>query len=101
MVPELERVPPAWLTMPLLPPEFDIVMVSKLLMVPKLLMPKPAEFDIVMVPELLMVAPMPLKMPLPPEVDIVMVPELVMVPSLLIVPVDVISMVPPTLFVRV
>jgi len=43
-------VPPAWLTMPL-PPEFDIVMVSKLLMVPKLLMPKPPEFDIVIVPE--------------------------------------------------
>jgi len=39
MVPELERVPPAWLMMPLVLPEFDIVMVPELERVPKLEMP--------------------------------------------------------------
>jgi len=47
------------------PPVFDIVMSSELLMVPPLLeMPLPPEFDIVMVPELLMMAPERLLMPL-------------------------------------
>jgi len=66
MVPVLEMMPPAWLMMPLLPPEFDIVMVPELVKVPPFLMPTPPEFDIVMVPlaELVKVPPESLKMPI-------------------------------------
>jgi len=75
MVPELVMVPLAWLMMPL-PPEFDIMMVSELRMVPALSMPIPLEFATKMVPEL------------------VMVPALAMVPVLVRVPPTVMSMVP-------
>jgi len=83
----LSMVPPASLMMPLLPPEFDIVMVAELERVPSLFsMPMPPVFDIMMVPELLMMPGEPLpkfSMPLPLIFDIVMV----------MVPVAVLSMV--------
>jgi len=93
--------------MPMAVSEFDTVMVPELEMVPELLMPLllEPEVDIVMSPELSMVAPKLLRIPSPkpvfPEFDIVMMPALAMVPELVNVPVDVISMVPPAMFVRV
>jgi len=83
----LSMVPPERLRMPLLPPEFDIVMVPELEMVPSLLMPTPPEFDIVMVPVVLSrVLPDWLLMPLLPVFDIVMMPALLIMPPSLKIP---------------